>query len=82
MRNSNLFAGRYLQAGPVRGRTVSRRSEGTPQGGSLSPLLSDILIDESDKELEKRGHAFCRYADDAKCTFARNTTSHSSFGHG
>jgi len=40
------------------------RSEGTPQGGPLSPLLSNILLDELDKELEKRGHQFCRYADD------------------
>jgi hypothetical protein len=43
---------------------VGVRSEGTPQGGPLSPLLSNILLDELDKELEKRGHAFCRYADD------------------
>ena len=40
------------------------RSEGTPQGGPLSPLLSNILLDDLDKELERRGHAFCRYADD------------------
>ena len=40
------------------------RVEGTPQGGPLSPLLSNILLDELDKELEKRGHQFCRYADD------------------
>jgi retron-type reverse transcriptase len=38
--------------------------EGTPQGGSLSPLLANILLDELDKELEKRGLRFCRYADD------------------
>ncbi|MDL2322152.1 group II intron reverse transcriptase/maturase, partial [Desulfosarcina sp. OttesenSCG-928-B08] len=42
----------------------TQRVEGTPQGGPLSPLLSDILLDDLDKELEKRGHAFCRYADD------------------
>jgi len=40
------------------------REEGTPQGGPLSPLLSNILLDDLDKELEKRGHSFCRYADD------------------
>jgi RNA-directed DNA polymerase len=43
---------------------VSARKEGTPQGGPLSPLLSNILLDELDKELEARGHCFCRYADD------------------
>jgi RNA-directed DNA polymerase len=43
---------------------VEVRREGTPQGGPLSPLLSNILLDELDKELEKRGHRFCRYADD------------------
>jgi RNA-directed DNA polymerase len=55
---------RYLQAGLMEGGVVSPRSEGTPQGGPLSPLLSNILLDELDKELEKRGHRFCRYADD------------------
>jgi len=45
------------------GLTTARR-EGTPQGGPLSPLLSNILLDELDKELERRGHKFCRYADD------------------
>ena len=43
---------------------VQERSEGTPQGGPLSPLLANVLLDEVDKELEKRGHAFARYADD------------------
>lgn len=54
----------YLKAGMLSGGIVSPRQEGTPQGGPLSPLLSNILLDELDKELEKRGHAFCRYADD------------------
>jgi group II intron reverse transcriptase/maturase len=54
----------YLQAGILLDGVVSARSEGTPQGGPLSPLLSNILLDELDKALEKRGHAFCRYADD------------------
>jgi len=55
---------RYLQAGIMIGGVVSPRTEGTPQGGPLSPLLSNILLDDLDKELEERGHAFCRYADD------------------
>jgi RNA-directed DNA polymerase len=55
---------RYLQAGLMTGGTTTARSEGTPQGGPLSPLLSNILLDDLDKELERRGHAFCRYADD------------------
>lgn len=59
-----LLIRRYLQAGLFEGGMVSPRSEGTPQGGPLSPLLSNILLDELDKELERRGHAFCRYADD------------------
>lgn len=55
---------RYLQAGLMQGGVASQRVEGTPQGGPLSPLLSNILLDDLDKELERRGHAFCRYADD------------------
>lgn len=55
---------RYLQAGTVAGGVESPRQEGTPQGGPLSPLLSNILLDDLDKELERRGHTFCRYADD------------------
>lgn len=55
---------RYLQAGMLTGGLMCQRTEGTPQGGPLSPLLSNILLDDLDKELEKRGHAFCRYADD------------------
>jgi RNA-directed DNA polymerase len=56
---------RYLQAGLMKDGLVGPRREGTPQGGPLSPLLSNILLDELDRELEKRGHAFCRYADDS-----------------
>src|SRR5215475_2529306 len=55
---------RYLQAGMMTGGMVSPRTEGTPQGGPLSPLMSNVLLDELDKELERRGHKFCRYADD------------------
>jgi len=55
---------RYLEAGVMSDGVVVERVEGTPQGGPLSPLLANILLDEFDKELERRGHAFCRYADD------------------
>jgi group II intron reverse transcriptase/maturase len=55
---------RYLRAGMLVDGVVEARREGTPQGGPLSPLLSNIMLDELDKELEKRGHKFCRYADD------------------
>lgn len=55
---------RYLASGIMSGGLVSPRNEGTPQGGPLSPLLSNILLDDLDRELAKRGHAFCRYADD------------------
>ncbi len=55
---------RYLQVGMMAGGVVSPRSEGTPQGGPLSPRLSNILLDGLDKELERRGHKFVRYADD------------------
>lgn len=59
-----LLIRKYLQAGIMIEGVVCSREEGTPQGGPLSPLLSNILLDDLDKELEKRGHAFCRYADD------------------
>lgn len=55
---------RFLTAGMMAGGVVMERHEGTPQGGPLSPLLANVLLDEVDKELEKRGHAFARYADD------------------
>ena len=55
---------RYLEAGIMIEGVVSPREEGTPQGGPLSPLLSNILLDDLDRELERRGHRFCRYADD------------------
>jgi len=56
--------GRFLRAGMMQNGVCVRREEGTPQGGPLSPLLANILLDDLDKELEKRGHRFCRYADD------------------
>jgi RNA-directed DNA polymerase len=55
---------RYLTAGVMIEGVAQAREEGTPQGGPLSPLLSNILLDDLDKELERRGHRFCRYADD------------------
>src|SRR2546421_627885 len=55
---------RYLQAGMMSEGVTTARREGAPQGGPLSPLLSNILLDELDQELEGRGHKFCRYADD------------------
>jgi RNA-directed DNA polymerase len=56
--------GRYLRAGMMEGGLTSPRTKGTPQGGPASPLLSNILLDDLDKELERRGHRFVRYADD------------------
>ena len=55
---------RYLQAGIMEGGLVSQPAKGTPQGGPLSPLLSNIMLDELDNELDRRGHQYCRYADD------------------
>jgi RNA-directed DNA polymerase len=55
----------YLTSGIMDGGVLMERSEGTPQGGPLSPLLANVLLDEVDKELERRGHKFVRYADDA-----------------
>ena len=55
---------RFLQAGMMAGGVCIERHEGTPQGGPLSPLLANLLLDDLDKELEGRGHRFCRYADD------------------
>ena len=55
---------RFLQAGMMAEGVCSERHEGTPQGGPMSPLLANLLLDDLDKELERRGHRFCRYADD------------------
>ena len=54
----------YLKAGVMVNGVIIETEEGTPQGGPLSPLLSNIVLDELDRELEKRGHRFVRYADD------------------
>jgi group II intron reverse transcriptase/maturase len=55
---------RYLEAGILANGVMIERYEGTPQGGPASPILANVLLDEVDKELEKRGHAFVRYGDD------------------
>jgi RNA-directed DNA polymerase len=55
---------RFLEAGLMQGGVCVDRHEGTPQGGPLSPLLANLLLDDLDRELERRRHAFCRYADD------------------
>jgi len=59
-----LLIRKYLQAGVMEEGLTVASLEGTPQGGPLSPLLSNIMLDDLDKELERRGHRFCRYADD------------------
>ncbi len=56
---------KYLKAGMMANGLEEQRVSGTPQGSPLSPLLSNIVLDELDKELERRGHSFCRYADDS-----------------
>jgi RNA-directed DNA polymerase len=55
---------KFLTAGMMENGVILQREEGTPQGGPLSPLLANLLLDDLDKELERRGHKFCRYADD------------------
>lgn len=57
---------RFVKAGMLEGGLISQRVKGTPQGGPLSPLLSNIVLDELDKELERREHHYVRYADDVK----------------
>ena len=57
---------RFLEAGMMWEGVCIERHEGTPQGGPLSPLLANLLLDDLDKELERRGHVFCRYADDVQ----------------
>jgi RNA-directed DNA polymerase len=54
----------FLKSGVMEDGLVSPVDEGTPQGGPLSPLLSNLVLDDLDKELTRRGHRFCRYADD------------------
>jgi RNA-directed DNA polymerase len=67
---------RYLEAGMMSDGIVSARTEGTPQGGPLSPLLSNILLTDLDRELERRGHRFCRYADDCNIYVGSEVAGH------
>ncbi len=67
--------GKYLRRGVLTEGVVVRSEEGTPQGGPLSPLLANIYLDAMDKELEKRGHAFCRYADDCNVYVASESAA-------
>jgi len=67
---------RYLQAGIMENGIVTARTEGTPQGGPLSPLLSNILLHELDMELTRRGHSFCRYADDCNIYVSSERAAH------
>lgn len=67
---------RYLQAGIMENGIATARTEGTPQGGPLSPLLSNILLHELDMELTRRGHSFCRYADDCNIYVSSERAAH------
>lgn len=67
---------RYLDAGVMVNGVVMERHEGTPQGGPLSPLLANVLLDEVDKELEKRRHVFARYADDLRVFVGSERAGH------
>src|SRR6266700_5200925 len=64
----------FLNAGVMEGGLVSQSVEGTPQGGPLSPLLSNLVLDDLDRELEHRGHRFARYADDCNI-YVRSRTA-------
>lgn len=66
---------RYLEAGLMREGLSEVRTQGTPQGGPLSPLLSNLVLDDLDRELERRGHSFCRYADDCNVYVASRTAA-------
>jgi RNA-directed DNA polymerase len=67
---------RFLEAGILRNGVCVARQEGTPQGGPLSPLLANLLLDDLDKELERRGHCFCRYADDCNIYVRSKAAGH------
>jgi len=70
---------RFLEAGLMRDGLVKQRREGTPQGGPLSPLLSNIVLNDLDGELERRGHAFARYADDCNVYLASRKAAEHAF---
>ena len=72
---------RYLQSGVMVNGVLMERWEGTPQGGPLSPLLANVLLDEVDKELETRGHAFVRYADDGRVFVRSRRAGERVLGH-
>lgn len=67
---------RFLSAGMMADGVMIERERGTPQGGPLSPLLANVLLDEIDKELEERGHAFARYADDVNVYVSSERAGH------
>jgi RNA-directed DNA polymerase len=67
---------RFLEAGLMQEGVCVDRREGTPQGGPLSPLLANLLLDDLDKELERRGHTFCRYADDCNIYVRSEAAGH------
>lgn len=71
---------RFLKAGMLEGGPLGQRIKGTPQGGPLSPLLSNIILDELDKELEDRGHRFVRYADDLIVLVASEQSARRVYG--
>ena len=66
----------YLRSGIMEGGMISQRTEGTPQGSPLSPLLSNIILNEVDKELSSRGHSFIRYADDCSIYVESGKSAH------
>jgi RNA-directed DNA polymerase len=67
--------GKYLRRGAMVDGVVMASVEGTPQGGPLSPMLANIYLDVLDKELERRGHSFCRYADDCNIYVGSQTAA-------
>lgn len=71
--------GRYLRSKKRQGDHIERREKGTPQGGPLSPLLANIYLDPLDKELERRGLNFCRYADDVMIYTRSERSAHRVF---
>ena len=71
--------GRFLRRGAMVDGMVKASEEGTPQGGPLSPLLANIYLDALDKELDRRGHAYCRYADDCNIYVASQTAAERTF---
>jgi RNA-directed DNA polymerase len=68
--------GKYLRAGAMVNGRPEKTRKGVPQGGPLSPLLANIVLDDLDKELERRGHRFVRYADDCAPRRRNSVTIH------